>query len=128
MKKLASLTVLLVAAVAQAGAKYNLPVYVDVKAQFASGSFGTARNSADNVQYIQCVVAMYPASSGQAPVGNCEATTAAGVHASCYTTDTELLHMMQTMSDNAWISFSWAADGTCSWMRVVNGSTSEPKH
>lgn len=110
--------------VALAGPKYGYPVQVNLTSRHASGGFGTARNSADSVQYIGCDVYGYTTS---VPRVSCYARSAAGTYASCSSTDPNLLAVARSISDDSIVSFNWDASGTCTYLFAGNASMAEPR-
>ena len=106
-----------------AGARYSYPVSVDTTSRVAWGSMGTARNSADAVQYIGCSVTTY--SSGGS-YGICEGRNAANSARACTTTNADMLAAIRMVSEASFIFFTWDASNNCTMVSVVNWSYVEP--
>jgi len=108
---------------ASAGAKGPWEVYVDPTFQSANGSPGTARNSADGLQYIYC----FTSAIASYTYGYCGAQTAAGVSASCWTTQPQLIQAIHGMASDGGIAFTWDANGECNNIVSYKGSVYETK-
>lgn len=107
----------------RAGKRQTYPVVVDTSGRSATGVLGTARNTADTVQYIGCTVTRY-ADGGV--TGWCGAYTASGVPASCTTDQPALLDTMTQVQGDSYLQFTWNA-GECTKIMVSNYSSFEPK-
>lgn len=111
---------------AWSGYKSNHPVQVDAKARFASGSLGSARNSADDQQYIGCY--LYAFSTMTSPVGVCVANPASGDSGSCYFQDKpDFVALVQSLASDSWMYFQWDESGACTGIQVDKFSQYEPK-
>ncbi len=123
MKKLITTAFLLSAlGAATAGYKQTKTVVVQGANHNAWGVLASARNSANNVEYIGCNV--YSASSKSA---NCFAKDAAGVYMTCWTSDTGIINTAQNISADTYLYFSWDASNMCTSVYVENASQYEPK-
>jgi hypothetical protein len=110
---------------AWAGTKTTLNVSVDTAEEEASGSMGTARNSTGNVQQIGCFAGSGTSSFESA---GCRATNAAGVTATCFTTNPTAVHIIAALSGDAKIFFAWdQATGTCTAITIDQSSVFAPK-
>lgn len=111
---------------ANAGKKYT--TYVSVWSsggiRFAQGAIGAARNSADTVQNIGCVLTSTDAA---AVSGGCNATDASGNFAGCTTTDYDLLEVIKAQWESSYIQFEANSNGTCRTIRTFNDSYEQPK-
>ncbi len=124
IRALVPIAALLLASNAMAGQKTSNPVAVDATARVANGSLGSARNSADNLQYIGCA-------AGALSFGGtnmyCFAQTADNVYAECQSTSPQLVQAAQAMSGDSYVHFAWDASGTCTYLLVINSSRLTPK-
>lgn len=102
--------------VSQAGAQYNLPVTVSTTNIY--GSFGSARNSANTVEYF------YYFDYGTNV--RVSARDAAGTAASCVTTDPTHLSIIRGAVDSSYLYIA-ISDGNCTSISHANGSVMEPK-
>jgi hypothetical protein len=116
--------VLAAATAAWAGYKVSPAVYVNSTGRYASGAFGTARNSADSVQYLYCTVSATAGSTRQA---QCFAQDASYRFAGCSTSDQAMVLNVASMNSDANVFFTWDASGNCTSIYVDNGSQFEPK-
>ncbi len=116
MKKLslfiASLLVsLMVSGAAFAGYKLTVPVTVTTTS--FSGALGSARNSADALQYLFC--------RDNGTSAFCGARDSAGTTKSCTTTTAAHLDIVRSMVDTSRIDVTFSG-GTCTSISQVNGS------
>jgi hypothetical protein len=123
--KLVTIGVLaLASSIALAGRVQTVPVTVTVNADGsgqANGNMATARASANDVEYIGCGVRKYVDSTGGiTSFGFCQASDAAGVTASCFTDNAELLDAIENVADYSFVSFNWNSDQQC---RLIGIST-----
>jgi hypothetical protein len=129
MKKLIALGGLLIAAsvaqVADAGQKLNQTVTINTAARFAVGAIGVARNTANNVEYIQC--SLFVSAPGAKPGVQCGAANSAGTTATCYTYDASIVEAAKGMNSDGLIQFWYDASGTCTGLTVVASSRYAPK-
>jgi hypothetical protein len=126
MKKLIFVSALLAVTAAVAGNSSGVQVSVgtDGAGQVsASGTFKSARNSADTQQYIGCSLYAYDTGSYSA---TCYAYSASGQYASCYTSDANMLKVVQTLNPASYLSFVVNADGSCDRVISVNASYNLP--
>lgn len=115
---------------AEAGQRTTVPVFIDTVNRWAEGSLGSARNSTDLVQYIGCHTvgdAAVPHSTTQ-----CWAQNSAGVVVSCTFRNVAGSTLSPSfgvpiLSNNAYLSFSWDANGNCDDFYVEALSRYEPK-
>jgi hypothetical protein len=105
-----------------AGLKLSYPVSVDSTSRVAWGSMGSARNSADAVQYIGCSVN----TSTTGTYGICEARSPANSARSCSTTNADMLAAIRMVNEASFIFFTWDANSNCTQVSVVNWSFVEP--
>jgi hypothetical protein len=108
---------------ALAGSKSNPTVVVDTVVREAFGSLGSARNSADAVQYIGCTVVSSAASTSV----SCTARNSAGTIGSCTSTNATLVDAARNLDGDAYIYFSWDAGGSCTLLSVAKSSVYTPK-
>jgi hypothetical protein len=124
---LATLAVLgLAGAVAHSGYKQTNTVLVNDVGREATGSFGSARNSADSNQRIYCWVSTY-APGPSATTGACSAESAGGTEGMCVTQDPALLDAIRAVNSDAFLRFRWDTDGQCTLIQSYNGSLWAPK-
>lgn len=121
------LTVVLLAlssSIAMAGLVQSVPVTVTVNADgsgSANGNMASARASANDVEYIGCGVRKLIDGTGAVTgFGFCQAGDAAGVTASCFTDNLDLLDAIENVADYSFVSFSWTTDEQC---RMIGIST-----
>jgi hypothetical protein len=115
---------LLASTAAYAGYKSIYYVGVDTTSREAYGSFGSARSSADTVQYIGCAVQGF--SSGTSRV-ICEARNASNVSAACSSTAPAMVTAATSQSGDSYIYFTWDETGTCTYLYVSNTSNWAPR-
>jgi hypothetical protein len=116
-KKIAAALVLALSSTALAGTKVNAPVVVETTD--AHGSLGSARDSADGVQWIACVT--------YETIGFCGAQDAAGTMKGCTFTDPNLLQQARSINGDSSIYFAWDSSGVCMTLKVWSGSYLAPK-
>ena len=115
-------TVLALCSSAVGGAKYTIPVDVNLSAGYARGNMGDARNSADTTQYIGC----YNSAAAGSTVVACEAMTAAGTYKSCATSDANMVAAARSIGVGSYVFFRWDASGACTTVHVTNYSWVRP--
>jgi hypothetical protein len=100
------------------------PRFVIISGASASGSFGSARNSADSVQYMGCTVAS-DASGVSGAV--CFARDSASVTRSCTTSVPEQMAIIRSLGSDSYLAFFWNSAGQCTSVSVYDGSNMQPK-
>jgi hypothetical protein len=110
--------------IAMAGRVQSVPVTVTVNADGsgnASGNMASARASANDVEYIGCGVRKFIDGTGAVIAsGFCQAGDAAGVIASCFIDNADLLDAIENVADYSFVTFSWNTDQQC---RMIGIST-----
>lgn len=115
---LLSLTLLVAfVSAAQAGFQGVYPVVLGTNV--FQGSFGSARNSADNVQYLYCWD--FGAS------GQCGARDVQGQFRSCSTNDPVHISTIRGMDDTSYIRVYFDTSGVCTRIQSLTYSATEPK-
>ena len=123
----ASICFLGVAGVAHAGFKQQNPVSIDLINRFAQGSFGSARNSQDGQQSIDCAITSYKRTILESQVV-CNAQNALGQTVFCTAPASgNLIEAMAALDSDSFLHFAYDANGTCTTINVINGSSFEPK-
>jgi hypothetical protein len=101
-----------------------VPVTVTVNADgsgSANGNMASARASANDVEYIGCGVRKFIDGTGAVIAsGFCQAGDAAGVIASCFIDNADLLDAIENVADYSFVTFSWNTDQQC---RMIGIST-----
>lgn len=117
------LAVFAVASVAYAGQKY---AYTDVTigTNYAYGSAGSARASADANELISCESYTYSGTGGA--FGSCQATNAAGTTRVCYAYGAALVAQIGAVNGSSYIYFAWDSSANCTEIVVNNGSQYQP--
>lgn len=88
------------------------------------GSVGSARNSADTTQYIECSTAVTPQ---QGHRGFCTARDALGTTVGCFTFDANMIRVMASVNASSYISFQFdKTTGECFQVTVKNSSRYPP--
>lgn len=130
MKKRFLILALVLASSASAFAGYKYTRYVTVTTQQAYGAMGSARNSADTLQYIGCEIYASTTYSNL----HCRARNSAGATLHCWQDARAYEHMasvVASISDDSYIRFvvdPAAADPTrCTFVQVENHSKYEPR-
>ena len=121
MKKLSLITVALLVSITVSGfafAGYKITVPVTVTASSFTGSYGSARNSADALQYLFC--------RDDGTSAFCGARDSSGVTKSCTTSNAAHLNIIRGMVDTSRVGVSFNTSGTCTSIYQVNGSYYEP--
>jgi hypothetical protein len=126
MKFIAVGVLALTSSIAMAGLVKSVPVTVTVNADgsgSASGSMASARASANDVEYIGCGVRKYVNGAGGVNAhGFCQASDAAGVIAMCSTDNADLLDAFENVADYSFVTFSYNAEGQCTYLGVSTQS------
>jgi hypothetical protein len=89
----------------------------------ANGTFQNTRHSADSVQYIGCSLYAYDSGGYSA---TCYARSASAQYTSCFTTDANMLKVVQTLNPASYLYFVVNADGSCDRVISVNASYNLP--
>jgi hypothetical protein len=113
-----------IAATAHAGAKLNAPVFVNSLSRFASGDLGTARNSADTSQSIECYTDVQ---TGFPTTGVCIALDSTSHVGVCVTQAANLVDQIRSVAGDAYITFRWDTNSNCTQILVDHTSYSQPK-
>ena len=111
---------------ATAGIKTDSPVLVSFNPDGsggASGALGTARNSANQVEFIGCVL---HGSRGNV-FASCSVRDAAGTFMGCVARDPAFLEVLKSVTSDAVISFFWDAQGNCTEIAIETASNDAPK-
>jgi hypothetical protein len=106
---------------ATAGLRLARPVAVNTS--WAEGNIGTARNSADTRQLLECEVVAWPADR----YVSCTAVNASGVVGSCYSRAVPMIENAMALGDSDYVQFGWNKAGECTYLDIFRGSTGEPK-
>ena len=106
-----------------AGLRLDEPVVVNMAIREALGSIGSARNSADSVQFIGCSI---EADSSTDPLIACFATDETGTSALCTSSSPRLVAAVQGITSLSFIDFQWDSDQSCTFVYVVNASFNPP--
>jgi hypothetical protein len=107
---------------ATAGLKGSFPVHAGPTE--CSGSMGSARNSSNSVEYIECDIQNYPSNGGLAV---CTARNAAGATYYCVATDDSLVAAVRGLTSDAWLLFQMNSSGDCTLLEVDVSSDNAPK-
>jgi hypothetical protein len=91
---------------------------VQVFGNWARGDLAAAHN-AGGAQYIGCWSNSDPQGP---PLLYCEANDGAGNFNFCYSQNTNLVTVAQSITSTADIQFGWATDHSCQWLNVGNYS------
>jgi len=94
---------------------------VIIASDFFTGSIGAARNSADTVQYIGCLV--YGTASGKSVY--CSARNANGNVAACTSNVAQLIEAVAAMNENSILDIGYGG-GVCSHIYVQGSSFALP--
>jgi hypothetical protein len=93
---------------------------VQVFGNWARGDLGAAHNAGGS-HYIGCWANSDPAGP---PLLYCEANDGAGSFNFCYTQNSNLVNVFQSIQASSDIQFGWAPDHTCMWITVSSYSQS----
>ena len=107
-----------------AGLRLDEPVVVNMAIREALGSIGSARNSADSVQYIGCSI---EADSSTDPLIACFATDETGTSALCTSSSPRLVAAVQGITSLSFIDFQWDSDQSCTFVYVDSASFNPPR-
>ena len=107
-----------------AGKKYSAAVAIDDDDREARGGLGSARNSADDIQEIGCLVS---ASIGGESVYCFARKVVDNLFRSCSSTDPKLIDVAKSQSDSSRLVFEWTVSGACESIDVTHASWWEPK-
>jgi hypothetical protein len=106
-----------------AGERLILPVVVDTVGRKAEGAIGSARNSADTVQYLGCSVSATTVGTSI----QCVARNAAGTQVQCNSSSPNLITAALSIQTDDYLRFDWDATGTCTAITLHKYSFYEPK-
>lgn len=124
MKKLVALVFLLsTVGLGSAGHKINRKD-VSITTTSASGSLGSARASADMLQYIGCYV--YGNEAYNFRSVTCYARNEKGVTATCYTDNPAIVDVASSLNGDSYLRFVFSGS-RCITIRVDNMSYEAPK-
>lgn len=115
---LAAVAGVLFAGRSEAGTKSPEPVVIDVAHKAFWGNMGSARASADSLQYIGCEIS----SSAAALSANCTARDAAGTSVTCSTTNANMIQAAGAVGSGSTVVVVHDGAGTCTSVRVQNYS------
>jgi hypothetical protein len=110
---------------AWAGYKASANVYVSLDFRFALGSMGTARNSADSIQYIDV-----------SSMANSDGTSSAMIYARdasnqlayCWSNASSIVTAARSVGTDSYILFGWDANNNCTSLEVRAASYHAPKN
>ena len=108
---LAAVALTFLAATAFAGLTQPAPVMIDFDNLFAQGDQLTARTADDEATFIGCGVRNFDDGVISWKTGFCQAGTSEEVQITCFTENASLIDSMSSISDFAFITFSWRDDG-----------------
>ena len=111
------------AGVAVAGMKGAYPVSINTTYKYAIGAIGTARNSTDNNQYLECNT--QTTASGFWTY--CVATDATNKTVSCTSSSANIASAVRSLNGDSALYFNWDSSGTCGTVIVYQSSYYEPK-
>lgn len=109
---------------ALAGLKATYGTQVDNANRHAWGALGSARNSADSVQYIGCSVSSYADGTESAW---CGARDANYVFGSCTTFNPTLINQIRSLKGDSYLNLYWDASYACTQVDITNMSYMAPK-
>ncbi len=89
----------------------------------ANGTLYATRHSSDTQSYIGCSSYAYDTGSHSA---TCYAYSASGQYASCWTSNADMLKVVQTLNPASYLYFVVNADGSCDRVISVNASYNLP--
>ena len=118
-----ALGALMASTAAWAGLKASGLVRINTVTRNANGSYGSARASADQDQYISCSVVAHSSGSSQVI---CEANDVNNTFAACTTSVPAMVAAVSSQSGDSFISFNWDASGACTTIYITNGSYVAP--
>ena len=120
-KILSCFALVLASSTALAGLRYDSPVQTVLYGDgsgYARGALGTAANSANNLEYIGCMVRNY----GSGNETWCHARDAAGESLTCRTTSEYVARAVAAINSDSHVYFFALASGTCSQLEVSTNS------
>jgi len=97
-----------------AGFTQPAPVMIEIDGLngFAAGDMVSARNSANDFEFIGCGMRAFDDGAGGAfHTGFCQASLEEGVTYTCFTDNKALLDGIQMIADSSFVTFSWEDDG-----------------
>jgi len=112
---------------ASAGLKGTFYVSVNTSAHQASGSMGTARNSSDSTQYIECEVQSWASFIGIPETIVCTGRNNAGTTYACTSTDPVIIAAGRGLTSDSFLFFRGDASGECQFLNVTVSSDNAPK-
>ena len=104
---LSTIFLMLVATTGFAGYFQDVPVIIDFNSGFSEGNQLTAKTAPNDVEYIGCGVRNFNDGAFSFRFGFCQAGDAAGNEVFCDTQNPSLVDDIGSMSDYAYITFSW---------------------
>ncbi|MEZ5894318.1 MAG: hypothetical protein R3C58_14390 [Parvularculaceae bacterium] len=110
------------ATTAFAGLVAPQPVDVDLTNRLAAGDMLSARYADNKVEYIGCGVRKRVTASGIVANGFCQAQDAKEEQFTCFTTNIDLLDVIEASGDYSYIVFTWNEDGECTRIGFSNQS------
>lgn len=117
------LAALAIGGLAFGGARSTWEVYVDTTSHYAQGSLGSARNSADSMQYIGC--------SAENDYIYCSARNVSGTWVHCDAYSSAMAATVRAIGSDGFVQFYWTpgspTSGTCSSVQVNHYSYLAPK-
>jgi hypothetical protein len=122
-RRLVLFAILAISGPSFAGRRLEEPVVVNLAGREAYGSIGSARNSADSVQFIGC--SLEADSSTDAMVA-CFASDANGIDALCITSSPRIVAAVQAITAQPFIDFTWDSDGNCTFVFLDTASYNSP--
>ena len=108
----------------EAGLKTTGNVSINTTTRTASGSLGSARNSSDSTQYIECFLS---AGSAGVPFGSCAATNTSGTHVTCSSNNLGIIEQIRAMNGDDRVQFYYDAAGECTLITLTRSSRYAPK-
>ncbi|MHA7629153.1 hypothetical protein [Corallococcus sp. M7] len=118
----AGVAALAMSSTAWAGWRYDYPVDIDTTLQIVTGSFGSARNSTDSLQYIDIGI-----QAGVFTYAYIWARDANGNQFYCGIFDPDLIALVGTVTADSFIRGDYDSTGNCTHIEVRNASTQAPK-
>ena len=119
----AAVATVLAGPLALAGERLVLPVVINTVTRRAEGAIGSARNSADVVQYIGCSISATTVGTSI----NCVARNAAGTQVSCASTSPNLVTAALSIQTDDFLRFDYDTVGQCTAITLHKYSFYEPK-
>lgn len=124
---LVALMVLAVAADAGVKSAPRTTVVKSGSSGWAYGALGTARNSPNSSEYIECGVYAYSTPATGPANGWCFAYDSGSNGAYCSTATESQIKAILASNGDSFIYFSFDGSGTCTYLSITNGSMYEPK-